>query len=663
VHLKTAVLFSFEQVADKKLTELTEHTAFNDNDKYYIVTSDGVSKFARHGVLIENLIAAIEAGSTDSKFRGYKENEAAIQAIPNPKDGDGAVNLVDNHFWIYIALDVYGNPLNEWVDTGQVVTPPEVDPYPTDGNFDKVPSSGGTFEKLAGKSDVGHGHSPSETWLQEILSFYVLTSEFLTPFWAALKSVLKEGDNITFQTNETTKTLTIHAAGGGGGGDPHFLGVYPSLYDLISEHPSASPGDFSDVDEGPGIDVIRYVWDDSDTQWKAGTTDSVPFASETVPGIVEQATESEFNTGTDVGGSGAPLFVPPSLIKAKFDAITVIVPNASETVKGVVEQATPSQFDAGTDTGETGAPLFVPPSLIKSKLDSVTIANASETVAGKTEEGTTAQVNDSVNTGTGETGARLFVSIPKLWAWFTFVLTQAWTWAGKQTFTQAIRLNSTTASKILKTDTNKDVVSGDLLTTDLPDMGALTILANATNATAKPTAVVASVAERVFVRTASNTLAFLQLTANYIAALAIGTGHLAANAVTRAKMSQSLAQTVIGNPTLVTADPSDWSVADEFTRTATATNYTVLATDRKVVTTSTAAARTNQIGFLISTVTDGHEIFFKDESGGAGTNNITIAPLSTDTIETGGTSIATNFGYVCLYANKTANKWQIKFKG
>lgn len=440
MHLKTAGLFSFEKVADKKLTELTEHTAFNDNDKYYIVTSDGVSKFARHGVLIENLITAIEAGSTDSKFRGYKENEAAIQAIPNPKDGDGAVNLVDNHFWIYIALDVYGNPLNEWVDTGQVVTPPEVDVYPTEGNFDKVPSSGGTFEKLAGKSDVGHGHSPSETWLQEILSFYVLTSEFLTPFWAALKSVLKEGDNITFQTNETTKTLTIHAAGGGGGGDPHFLGVFPTLYDLISEHPSASPGDFADVDEGPGIDVIRYVWDDSDTQWKAGTTDSVPFASETVPGIVEQATESEFNTGTDVGGSGAPLFVPPSLIKAKFDAITVTVPNASETVKGVVEQATSLQFDAGTDTGETGAPLFVPPSLIKSKLDSVTIANASETVKGAVEEATDAEIQ--ANTATGSTGAKLFVAVNKLWTWFrslifygnlTFSTNVAYDLTGKKT--------------------------------------------------------------------------------------------------------------------------------------------------------------------------------------------------------------------------------------
>jgi len=39
-------------------------------------------------------------------------------------------------------------------------------------------------------------------------------------------------------------------------------------------------------------------------------------------------------------------------------------PIASETVAGIVEQATPAQVAAKTDVGETGAPLFVVPSLI-----------------------------------------------------------------------------------------------------------------------------------------------------------------------------------------------------------------------------------------------------------------------------------------------------------
>jgi len=39
-------------------------------------------------------------------------------------------------------------------------------------------------------------------------------------------------------------------------------------------------------------------------------------------------------------------------------------PVASETVAGMVEQATPAQVAAGTDVGETGAPLFVVPSMM-----------------------------------------------------------------------------------------------------------------------------------------------------------------------------------------------------------------------------------------------------------------------------------------------------------
>lgn len=41
-------------------------------------------------------------------------------------------------------------------------------------------------------------------------------------------------------------------------------------------------------------------------------------------------------------------------------------PTASETVAGIVEEATQAQVDSKTDTGETGARLFVPPSKIKS---------------------------------------------------------------------------------------------------------------------------------------------------------------------------------------------------------------------------------------------------------------------------------------------------------
>lgn len=46
-----------------------------------------------------------------------------------------------------------------------------------------------------------------------------------------------------------------------------FKGVYTSLANLQSAHPTSEPGAYADVDEGVGIDVIRYIWDDTDDEW------------------------------------------------------------------------------------------------------------------------------------------------------------------------------------------------------------------------------------------------------------------------------------------------------------------------------------------------------------------------------------------------------------
>jgi len=46
------------------------------------------------------------------------------------------------------------------------------------------------------------------------------------------------------------------------------------------------------------------------------------------------------------------------------------IPNASQTVAGIVEEATTAEFNASTDTGGTGARLFVPPSIIQTAIAS-----------------------------------------------------------------------------------------------------------------------------------------------------------------------------------------------------------------------------------------------------------------------------------------------------
>ncbi len=120
-------------------------------------------------------------------------------------------------------------------------------------------------------------------------------------------------------------------------------------------------------------------------------------ASTTDKGLVEIATQSEFDAGTDTGGTGAKLTALPSQIQGSLPS------NASTTVKGLVEIATQAQFDAGTDTGETGAKLMPLPSQIQGAIP--TVNDASDTVKGIVEIATQAQFD--AGTDTGETGAKL----------------------------------------------------------------------------------------------------------------------------------------------------------------------------------------------------------------------------------------------------------------
>jgi len=46
-----------------------------------------------------------------------------------------------------------------------------------------------------------------------------------------------------------------------------FLGTYVSLVALQTAHPTASDGNYADVDAGVGSTVARYIWDSSDSSW------------------------------------------------------------------------------------------------------------------------------------------------------------------------------------------------------------------------------------------------------------------------------------------------------------------------------------------------------------------------------------------------------------
>ena len=86
-------------------------------------------------------------------------------------------------------------------------------------------------------------------------------------------------------------------------------------------------------------------------------------------------------------------------------------------------------------------------------------------------------------------------------------------------------------------------------------------------------------------------------------------------------------------------------------RTATSTSYTALQTDYIIGVTSTAAARTITLP-AAATVGAGWTYIIKDESGGAGTNNIIVDGNGAETIDGAATqAINTNYGSMNLYCD------------
>lgn len=203
-------------MANKKTTQLPENTTWNDNDKYYHVTAAGVSKFIRASTIKATILAEVENSGEGSKFRGYKENQAAIEALADPKDGEGAIDRSTNNLWIYVENDENGTPVNEWINTGEYGVAFEIDLDPVEGNIDHVPSSDGVARGLAGKANTSHTHSIAETWLVNILSNYLLSSSFDSVFWVALKAAMVQGAGVTLVKDEGTKKITVNAIGADG---------------------------------------------------------------------------------------------------------------------------------------------------------------------------------------------------------------------------------------------------------------------------------------------------------------------------------------------------------------------------------------------------------------------------------------------------------------
>jgi hypothetical protein len=88
-------------------------------------------------------------------------------------------------------------------------------------------------------------------------------------------------------------------------------------------------------------------------------------------------------TGALILSTSSPSTSLEAASKGYADGLAIAgSPNASTTVKGIVEEATQAEFDASTDTGTTGARLFAVPSVVQTGITTKTFV-AGEAITSK----------------------------------------------------------------------------------------------------------------------------------------------------------------------------------------------------------------------------------------------------------------------------------------
>lgn len=98
-----------------------------------------------------------------------------------------------------------------------------------------------------------------------------------------------------------------------------FLGLYASFFDLVAAYPTASAGDYAQVDLGIGSDVIIYAWDVSDNQWAAvgssaiANTDALPEGSSNLYFTTQRVRDT---TLTGFSATNSPIISTDNVVQA-----------------------------------------------------------------------------------------------------------------------------------------------------------------------------------------------------------------------------------------------------------------------------------------------------------------------------------------------------------
>lgn len=187
---------------------------------------------------------------------------------------------------------------------------------------------------------------------------------------------------------------------------------------------------------------------------------------------------------------------------AEQESLDIIINNASETVKGIVEEATDAEVSGGVDTGATGARLYVNPAKLLTYLATVIPGAWSTTTAGKVEESdTTESENIAVQAVVGGTVGLSHSRTPSevgLKEMLRFFYGLSLTWVSPQTFTSAPVFSSATADRLMTTNGSKTLASLEYANL-LPKMYAVASGTNTYAASLTPSLTAYAIGQIVFI--------------------------------------------------------------------------------------------------------------------------------------------------------------------
>ena len=135
-----------------------------------------------------------------------------------------------------------------------------------------------------------------------------------------------------------------------------FLGLYASLFDLQAAHPTASAGDYAQVDLGIGTDVIVYAWDVNDAKWAAvgssaiANTDALPEGSTNLYHTSQRVRDTPL---TGFTASNAQITATDSVLQAAGKAQGQIDALAAATPVYIFTQSNKTIRSVGTALSST----------------------------------------------------------------------------------------------------------------------------------------------------------------------------------------------------------------------------------------------------------------------------------------------------------------------